>query len=114
MQNIFLSKDYNLSTNGTDNHLILINLRNKNITGSKVEKLCEKVNISLNKNSVLGDKSATSPGGIRIGTNAVTTRGLTENDMIKVGELIHETIMLAIKIQKTSKSKSLKDFISNF
>lgn len=110
----FLSKDYNLSTNGTDNHLILINLRNKGITGSKIEKICERVCISLNKNSVLGDKSATSPGGIRIGTNALTTRGFKKNDMLKVGYLIDKTINLGLKIQKTSKSKSLKDFENNF
>ena len=66
--NELIKYGYDLSTNGSDNHLILINLNNLKIKGSKIEKLCEKVNISINKNSVPGDKSAISPGGIRIGT----------------------------------------------
>ena len=114
LADFFIKKNYNLATNGTDNHIILVNLKNKNITGSKIEKICEYIDISLNKNSVIGDKSATSPGGIRIGTNALTTRGFKENDIIKVGELIDDTVNLGIKIQETSKTKSLKDFIINF
>ena len=58
---------FNLVTNGTENHLILVDLRDKGISGSKVEYLCEKVDISLNKNSVFGDTSAINPGGVRIG-----------------------------------------------
>ena len=107
-----MSLGYNLSTNGTENHLLLINLRNRGITGSKVEKICEEVEISLNKNSVFGDKSAISPGGIRIGTNALTTRGFVENDFIEVGKLLDETINLALKIQEGG-YKSLKDFNRN-
>ena len=107
-----MSLGYNLSTNGTENHLLLINLRNKGITGSKVEKICEEVEISLNKNSVFGDKSAISPGGIRVGTNALTTRGFKENDFIEVGKLLHDTINLALKIQEGG-HKSLKDFNKN-
>ena len=113
LADFFINNGYNLSTNGTDNHLILINLRNKGITGSKIEKICECVNISLNKNSVLGDKSATSPGGIRIGANALTTRCCKEEEFIQVGQFIHEAIELGLEIQKTSKTKSLKDFIIN-
>ena len=106
-----INKGYNLSTNGTDNHLILINLRNKGITGSKIEKICELVDISLNKNSVFGDKSAISPGGVRIGTNALTTRGLKENDFIYVGQLLDRCIELALKVQIDN--KPLKMFIKN-
>lgn len=106
-----INKGYNLSTNGTDNHLILIDLKNKGITGSKIEKICELVDISLNKNSVFGDKSAISPGGIRIGTNALTTRGLKECDFVYVGELLDRCIELALKIQVDN--KPLKMFIKN-
>ncbi len=60
------SYGYKLSTGGTDNHLLLLDLRDKGITGSKVEYILEKVNISVNKNTLKGDKSALSPGGIRI------------------------------------------------
>lgn len=112
LANFFIEKNYNLSTQGTDTHLILIDLKNMGITGSKVEKICEHVDISLNKNSVFGDKSATSPGGIRIGTNALTTRGFKETDFVKVGELLDKTIKLGLQIQINN--KSLKDFVNNF
>ena len=104
-----IKKNYELVTNGTDNHLILVNLKNKDISGSKVEYLCDKINISLNKNSILGDKSAINPGGIRLGTPALTTRGLKEEDFIKVGELLDESINLACKIQDKS-GKKLNNF----
>ena len=90
---------YNVLTNGTDNHLLLINLRDKGITGSKVEYILEKVNISVNKNSIIGDKSALSPGGIRIGLCAMTTRGLKKIHCEKLSNLIHRTIECGIKIQ---------------
>jgi glycine hydroxymethyltransferase len=104
-----MSKNYKLVTNGTDNHLILIDLRDKGISGSKVEYLCEQVDISLNKNSVFGDKSAINPGGVRIGSSALTTRGLREDDFRKVGIFIDESIQLCIKIQEHS-GKKLIDF----
>ena len=100
---------YVLSTGGTDNHLLLVNLRDKNITGNKVELICELVEISLNKNAVLGDKSALTPGGIRIGTSALTTRGFLEKDFIEVANLLDKTIKLTIDIQKKS-GKKLIDF----
>ncbi len=69
---------FKLSTDGTDNHLVLVDLRNFGITGSKMELVCEMVNISLNKNTVPGDKSALSPSGVRIGTSCMTTRGMED------------------------------------
>ena len=99
-----------MSTNGSDNHLLLINLRNKKISGSLVEKLCEYVDISINKNSVYGDTSALNPGGIRIGTQAVTTRGYQEDDIKKVGEFLIKAIDLSLKIQ--SILVKLSDFIN--
>ena len=101
---------YKISTDGTDNHLLLVNLRNKNITGNKIELICELVDISLNKNAVLGDKSALSPGGIRIGTAALTTRGMKESDFIEVAKLLDSAIKLAIKMQDDIGSKKLADF----
>jgi len=89
---------YQLSTNGTDNHLLLLNLRNKGITGSKIEYLLEKVNISVNKNTIIGDKSALSPSGIRIGLCAMTTRGLEEKDCSQLATLIHRAVELGKKI----------------
>lgn len=98
-------KGYNLVTGGTDNHLLLVDLREKGISGSKVEYLCEKVDISLNKNSVFGDKSAINPGGVRIGTPALTTRGLKEDDFKQVGDFLVECFQLCEKIQEKSGKK---------
>ena len=95
-----IDNGYKLSTDGTDNHLILVDLRDKGITGSKAEYILEKVGISVNKNAVIGDKSALSPGGIRIGLCAMTTRGLKENDIITLSNLIRRTIELGIDLQK--------------
>ena len=98
-----------LATNGTDNHLVLVNLKPLGLTGSKVEKVCELVGISVNKNTVYGDKSALSPGGIRIGTPSLTTRGFVEEDFKKVAQLIKTCIDLALDIQSKS-GKKIKDF----
>lgn len=77
-----IKKGHKLITDGTDNHLILLDVRPCELTGSKVEKACDEVHITLNKNTVIGDKSAITPGGVRIGTPAVTTRGYVEKDMV--------------------------------
>ena len=110
MANEFMKKGYKVCTNGTDNHIILIDLNPQNITGSKIEKICEYVDISINKNSIASDKSALSPCGIRLGTAALTTRGLKELDFIKVVEFIDSVIKIALEIQKESGNK-LIDFI---
>ena len=108
LANLLIQKGYQLSTNGTENHLILIDLKDKKITGSKVEYILEKINISVNKNSIIGDKSALSPGGIRIGLCAMTTRGITKKDCPELANIIDETIQFAIKIQEPS--QKLIDF----
>lgn len=110
MAHEFMNKGYKICTNGTDNHLILIDLNPLNITGSKIEKICEYVDISINKNSVAGDKSALSPCGIRLGTGALTSRGFKEEDFIKVVEFIDDVIKIALDIQKQSGTK-LTDFV---
>lgn len=79
-------------TNGTDNHLLLLDVRPFGLTGSKLEKACDEVHITLNKNTIIGDKSAVTPGGVRIGTPAVTTRGYEESDMKIVAEFLDRTI----------------------
>ena len=109
----FMEKGYKLCTDGTDNHLLMVDLRNKGITGSKIEKICEYVDISINKNSVPGDKSALIPGGIRIGSPALTTRGLKEQDFIKVVDFIDRVIIIALNIQEHTGSK-LQPFINEF
>jgi glycine hydroxymethyltransferase len=89
---------YKLSTDGTDNHLLLIDLREKGITGSKAEYVLEQVSISVNKNTLKGDKSALSPGGIRIGLCAMTTRGLRYYECNEMVHLIHRAIEVGRKI----------------
>jgi glycine hydroxymethyltransferase len=96
MAKAFVSKGYNLISNGTDNHLMLIDLRNKNITGKKAQETLDKAHITLNKNSVpQDDKSPFVTSGIRVGVPAVTTRGLKEADMNTVVDMIDKVLMNA-------------------
>jgi len=89
----FMDKDYHVISGGTDNHMMLIDLRNKNINGKQAEQALVKANITVNKNMVpFDDKSPFVTSGIRIGTPAVTTRGLKENDMAKIVDLINRVI----------------------
>ncbi|KAF0388360.1 serine hydroxymethyltransferase [Gigaspora margarita] len=106
-----LNYGYKLVTDGTDNHLILWDLKPLKLTGSKVEKICDMVNITLNKNSVLGDVNMVSPGGVRIGTPALTSRSFKEDDFVKVAEYLHRVVQIAIKVQEKAGSKMMKDFV---
>ena len=105
-----LSKEYKLVTNGTDNHLILWDLRPLGISGSKMEKVCELCNVSVNKNTILGDKSALTPGGIRIGTPAMSSRGLDENDFKEIGKILHSIAQVCVSNQKKY-GKNINDFM---
>jgi glycine hydroxymethyltransferase len=90
----FVKRGYDLISGGTDNHMMLIDLRNKNITGKDAEKALVKAEITVNKNMVpFDDKSPFVTSGIRIGTPAITTRGLLEGDMDKIVELIDKVLM---------------------
>lgn len=92
----FVDKGYQLISNGTDNHLMLIDLRNKGITGKKAQETLDKAHITLNKNSVpFDDKSPFVTSGIRIGVPAVTTRGLLEADMAFIANNIDKVLMNA-------------------
>jgi len=102
---------YKLATDGTDNHLILLDLRPLSLTGSKIEKICDAVHITLNRNTVHGDKSALTPGGVRIGSPAMTTRGCTTSDFEQIAEFLHRVIQIAVKIQDTV-GKKLVDFVN--
>jgi len=100
---------YKLVTSGTDNHLLLWDCRPNGVTGSKMERVCELAHITLNKNSVQGDTSAITPGGVRIGAPAMTSRGLKEDDFRKIGEFLHRAMTIAIEVQEQS-GKLFKDF----
>merc|ERR1712066_494279 len=101
--------NFNLVSGGTSNHLVLMDLRSKGVNGSKSETLCEQVSIVLNKNTIPGDKSALNPNGLRVGTPAMTSRGLVEEDFVRVGEFIGEAVDIAVEVQKQSGPK-LVDF----
>ena len=92
----FVKRGYNIISGGTDNHMMLIDLRNKNISGKEAETALGKAEITVNKNMVpFDDKSPFVTSGIRIGTPAITTRGLTESDMETIVELIDRVLMNA-------------------
>lgn len=88
-----IKRGYRLTTGGTDNHLVLIDLRNKHLTGSRAEQLLDEVGITVNKNSIPFDSEGPLvTSGIRIGTLTVTTRGLNRDDMQEIAEIIDLTL----------------------
>jgi glycine hydroxymethyltransferase len=103
----FNELNYNLVSGGTDNHLLLVDLKSKGVDGARVERVLELVNIASNKNTVPGDKSALIPGGLRIGTPAMTSRGFKEHDFIKIADFIDR----AVKITQEEKGKTGKKLI---
>jgi glycine hydroxymethyltransferase len=93
MAKAFVAKGYGIISGGTDNHLMLIDLRNKNITGKVAENALEKAEITVNKNMVpFDDKSPFVTSGIRVGTAAITTRGLKETEMQQIVDLIDQVL----------------------
>ena len=115
MAKAFVAKGYDLISGGTDNHLLLIDLRNKDITGKDAEEALDKAHITVNKNMVpFDDKSPFVTSGIRVGTAAVTTRGLKEEDMGKIVDLIDEVLMNIGKEEvATSVAKKVSDMMSD-
>ena len=96
MANEFITKGYNIISGGTDNHLMLIDLRNKNISGKKAERVLGLADITLNKNMVpYDDKSAFITSGIRVGVPAITTRGMKEEHMSFIVSVIDKVLMNA-------------------
>ncbi|KAI9092378.1 serine hydroxymethyltransferase [Phlyctochytrium arcticum] len=103
-------KGYKIVTDGTDNHLVLWDLRPQALTGSKMEKICDYLNITVNKNAVHGDSSALVPGGVRLGAPALTSRGFREADFERVADFLDRAAKLALEIQKST-GKLIKDFV---
>ena len=112
MAKAFVAKDYNLISGGTDNHLMLIDLRNKNITGKKAQETLDKAHITLNKNAVpFDDKSPFVTSGIRVGVPAITTRGMKEDHMQTVVDFIDKILM---NIDDEDVIASVKDEVKTF
>jgi glycine hydroxymethyltransferase len=94
LANALTAKNYEIISGGTDNHLMLIDLRNKNVSGKQAEAALVRADITCNKNMVpFDDKSPFVTSGIRLGTPAVTTRGMKEKDVLQVAEWIDRIIM---------------------
>ena len=112
MAKAFVDKSYQIISGGTDNHLMLIDLRNKNITGKKAQETLDKAHITLNKNAVpFDDKSPFVTSGIRVGVPAITTRGMMETDMQTVVDLIDSVLM---NIDDAKTISSVKDEVNTF
>ncbi|KAG5832857.1 serine hydroxymethyltransferase, cytosolic [Anguilla anguilla] len=106
-----LDKGYKIVTGGSDNHLILLDFRPTGTDGGRVEKVLEACAIACNKNTCPGDKSALRPSGVRLGTPALTSRGLLEEDFRQVAEFIHRGIEVVLEIQSSMSPKAtLKEF----
>ncbi|KAL8171004.1 LOW QUALITY PROTEIN: hypothetical protein V2J09_022808, partial [Rumex salicifolius] len=103
---------YKLVSGGSDNHLVLVDLRPLGMDGARSEKILDMASITLNKNSVPGDKSALVPGGIRIGSPAMTTRGFTEKEFIATAQFIHEGIQITLDAKKSAPGTKLQDFMN--
>ena len=116
MATAFVARGYQLISNGTDNHLMLIDLRNKNLTGKKAQETLDKAHITLNKNAVpLDDKSPFVTSGMRVGVPAVTTRGLKEEHMETVVAMIDKVLMNADDEQLIAAVKTeVKTFMEQF
>ncbi len=111
MAEAFVKKDYHVISGGTDNHMMLIDLRNKNISGKEAEEALGKADITVNKNMVpFDDKSPFVTSGIRIGTPAVTTRGLREDDMDAIVDLVDRVIT---NHQNDEKLEAIKEDVFN-
>ncbi|XP_025903056.1 serine hydroxymethyltransferase, mitochondrial [Nothoprocta perdicaria] len=110
MAQALLQRGYTLVSGGTDNHLVLVDLRPKGIDGARAERVLELVSITANKNTCPGDRSALTPGGLRLGAPALTSRRFQEADFHQVVAFIDEAIELALDVK--SKTKKLQDFRS--
>ncbi|KAH8904551.1 glycine hydroxymethyltransferase [Coniochaeta sp. PMI_546] len=112
LENKFKELGHKLVSDGTDSHMVLLDLRQFNLDGARVEAVLEQINIACNKNSIPGDKSALTPCGIRIGTPAMTSRGFGVADFEKVAAYIDESIKICKEVQAglPKEANKLKDF----
>ncbi len=116
MANAFVKRGYQIISGGTDNHLMLIDLRNKNITGKKAQETLDRAHITLNKNAVpFDDKSPFVTSGIRVGVPAITSRGLKENHMETVVGFIDQVLANIDSEPVISQvKKDVQDFMQGF
>jgi len=98
-----LELNFTLVSGGTDNHLVLVDLKSKGLDGARLERVCELCSITLNKNTTPKDKSALNPSGVRLGAPALTSRGFKEDDFVKVADFLDEAADIAIDAKAATK-----------
>ncbi|HJY63365.1 MAG TPA: serine hydroxymethyltransferase, partial [Ignavibacteria bacterium] len=115
LANKLIGYGFKVISGGTDNHLMLIDLRNKNMTGKQAQELLDEVGITVNKNAVpFDDKSPLITSGIRIGTPALTTRGMKEAEMEKIADMINDIISDQSEDTKQSVRKRIEDIAAEY
>ncbi|KAL4921844.1 serine hydroxymethyltransferase [Aspergillus aurantiobrunneus] len=112
LESEFKTMGHKLVSDGTDSHMVLLDLRSKSLDGARVEAVLEQINIACNKNSIPGDKSALTPCGIRIGAPAMTSRGMGEEDFKRIAHYIDKSINICKSVQGElpKEANKLKDF----
>jgi len=93
---------YTIVSGGTDNHLVLLDLKPQGVDGARVERVLELVGVASNKNTVPGDKSALKPGGLRMGTPAMTTRGFQPDDFVRVADVVNRAVTITQRLSKSA------------
>ncbi|KAH8658040.1 serine hydroxymethyltransferase-domain-containing protein [Xylariales sp. PMI_506] len=104
---------YDLVSGGTDNHLVLVNLKPRGVDGARVERVLELCGVASNKNTVPGDVSALRPGGLRLGTPAMTTRGFGAADFQRVADIVDRGVKIAIQVDKEARRDAQERVIKN-
>ncbi|KAL4819016.1 serine hydroxymethyltransferase-domain-containing protein [Aspergillus spinulosporus] len=104
---------YNIVSGGTDNHLVLVDLKNRGVDGARVERVLELCGVASNKNTVPGDRSALKPGGLRLGTPAMTTRGFQPEDFRRVADIVDRAVTITQKLDKSAKESAASKGVKN-
>lgn len=104
---------YKLVSGGTDNHLVLVDLKPQGVDGGRVERVLELVGVASNKNTVPGDRSALVPGGLRMGTPAMTSRGFSEEDFVRVADIIDRAVTITARLDKAARKAAEEKGESN-
>ena len=105
LANALVERGHKIATGGTENHLLLWDVRGSGVNGNKVEKILDMVSITTNKNSLPGDVSAINPGGVRLGTPALTSRGFNNKDFERVADFLDRGYNIAVTIQRTAQAE---------
>ncbi|RMJ22152.1 hypothetical protein PHISP_06983 [Aspergillus sp. HF37] len=104
---------YNIVSGGTDNHLVLVDLKNRGVDGARVERVLELCGVASNKNTVPGDKSALRPGGLRLGTPAMSSRGFQPEDFRRVADIVDRAVIITQKLDKAARDSAAEKGAKN-